>query len=86
MTTNIRYAQLQSFVLSGAGVAIGNATIVLNSFTDIDGNLLDMTDFGSIGFATIEPDNLTREEQISFSGVTQNINGTATLTGITAAA
>ena len=82
MTTNIRYAQLQSFVLSGAGVAIGNATIVLNSFTDIDGNLLDMTDFGSIGFATIEPDNLTREEQISFSGVTQNINGTATLTGI----
>lgn len=41
-----------------------------------------MTDFGDIGYATIEPGNGTQEEQISFSGVTQNANGTATLTGV----
>lgn len=41
-----------------------------------------MADFGSIGFGTLEPGNGNLEEQMSFSGVTQNTNGTATLTGI----
>ncbi len=41
-----------------------------------------MTDFGSVGFGTLEPSSGTNEEQISFTGVTQNGNGTATLTGV----
>lgn len=41
-----------------------------------------MTDFGARGFATIEPGNGTLEEQVVFTGVTQNSNGTATLTGV----
>jgi hypothetical protein len=31
---------------------------------------------------TLEPSNSTQEEQISFTGITQNANGTATLTGV----
>lgn len=50
---------------------------------DIDGNLVTMTAyFGTIGFGTLEPGNGALEEQISFTGVTQNANGTATLTGV----
>ena len=48
----------------------------------IDGVNLAMTDFGTIGFGTIEPGNSAQEEQISFTGITQNANGTATLTGV----
>jgi hypothetical protein len=40
-----------------------------------------MTMVGDKGFATIEP-GAAKEEQISFTGVTQNANGTATLTGV----
>ncbi len=82
MTTNFKYAQLQPFSLAGSGSALGDITLVLTSFTDIDGDLLTMSDFGIIGYGTIEPGTLGREEQISFTGVTQNANGTATLTGI----
>lgn len=41
-----------------------------------------MSDFGSVGFGTIDPGNGTLEEQISWTGLTQNANGTATLTGV----
>ncbi len=49
----------------------------------IDGSTtLTMTNFGTKGFMTLEPNNSTQEEQISFTGITQNANGTATLTGV----
>ncbi len=49
----------------------------------IDGDALTMSgDFGTIGFGTLEPGNSTLEEQISFTGLTNNSNGTTTLTGI----
>ncbi len=73
---------MQPFSLSGAGAVSGATSVTLKSFTQIDGTLLTMTDFGTIGFGTLEPGNSTFEEQISFTGVTQNANGTATLTGI----
>jgi hypothetical protein len=76
------FVQAQPFTLSGAGASIGDATITLTSFTDIDGNLLTMADIGTLGFSTIEPGNGTQEEAITFTGVTQNGNGTATLTGV----
>lgn len=42
-----------------------------------------MSDFGtgSIGYLTIDP-GTTSEEQIQFTGLTQNANGTATITGV----
>jgi hypothetical protein len=74
--------QAQSFSLAGAGASIGDTSIILKSFKDIDGNNLIMADFGTKGFLTLEAGNASLEEQISFSGITQNANGTATLTGI----
>lgn len=82
MAVNNKYAQTQPFTLAGAGASITATSVTLNSFTDPDGNLLTMTDFGSIGYGTIEPGSNTNEEQISFSGITQNGGGTATLTGV----
>jgi len=78
----VKFVQAQNFFLAGAGAVTGATTIVLKSFLGINGTALTMTDFGDIGFATLEPGNNTQEEQISFTGVTQNANGTATLTGI----
>lgn len=77
-----RTAQLQNFNLQGSGVSISDTTMTLTSFQTIDGVDLAMSDFGTIGYMTLEPGSRDREEQISFTGVTQNSNGTATLTGI----
>jgi len=75
--------QAQTFYLAGSGATIGDTTIVLASFKQIDGTTTLLTaNFGSKGYATIEPNNSTQEEQISFTTVTQNVNGTATLSGV----
>ncbi len=75
-------AQLDPFSLNGAGAISGATSITLKSFKTIGGVNLAMTDFGSVGYMTMEPGNGALEEQISFSGVVQNSNGTATLTGV----
>jgi hypothetical protein len=54
---------------------------VLN-FVDLNGNLLLMTAFGDKGFGTLEP-KTPRAELISWTGITQNVDGSATLTGVT---
>jgi hypothetical protein len=77
-----KYVQDQPHFLDGAGVTVGDTTMTLVDFLGIDGDELTMADFGDIGYATLEPGNGTQEEQVSFTGVTQNANGTATLTGI----
>ncbi len=83
MSDETRYAQLQSFTLAGAGVVIGDTEITFSSMKGIDGEDLDMaTDFGSLAFMTLEPNSGTQEEQISFTGLTNNANGTTTITGI----
>lgn len=83
MADNFRFSQLQSFQLAGAGAVIGDTTIVLSSMLSIDGDALSMAnDFGAIGFGTLEPNSGTQEEQISFTGLVNNANGTTTLTGV----
>ncbi len=74
--------QLQPFSLNGSGAIASATTVVLKSMTDIDGNLVTMAKFGTVGYGTLEPGSGTMEEQISFSGISQNANGTATLTGV----
>lgn len=74
--------QTQPYSLAGSGAVIGATSITLKTMKDIDGNLVTMSSFGSIGFGTLEPGNNSLEEQISFTGITQNANGTATLTGL----
>ncbi len=80
--TSFLPAQLQQFSLAGSGSSSGDTSIILTSMTDIDGNLLTMADLGDIAYGTLEPNNSTQEEQISFTGLTQNVNGSATLTGV----
>lgn len=83
MADSFRFAQLQPFLLAGSGAIIGDVAITLQSMVDIDGNALSMSnDFGLIGYGTLEPGNGTLEEQVSFTGLTNNTNGTVTLSGI----
>lgn len=83
MADNFKFVQNQPTTLAGAGGSIGDTSLILTSLVQIDGTTtLTMTDFGNIGYATIEPGNGIQEEQISFTGITQNSNGTATLTGV----
>lgn len=83
MADTFLYAQLQPYALYGAGASMGDTSITLKSMLDIDGNALSMSGtFGNIGFGTIEPGNGSSEEQISFTGLTNNANGTVTLTGV----
>jgi hypothetical protein len=82
MSDNRKYAQLQPFTLAGSGAVVGATSILINAFNSIEGVPLAMTDFGTKGFITLEPGSLDFEEQISFTGVVQNANGTATLSGV----
>lgn len=83
MSDLFRFAQLQPYSLYGAGAVAGATSITLKSMTDIDGNALSMAGtFGSIGFGTMEPGNGNLEEQISFTGLVNNTNGTVTLSGV----
>lgn len=74
--------QAQKFKLSGNGVGSSDTSIVLQTFDFPDGTNITTADFGSIAYMTLEP-GTSREEQISFTGVTQNADNTATLTGVT---
>lgn len=84
MTVNtFKPLQAQSFSLAGGGVIAGATSLILKSFKQIDGTTnITMSNLGSTAFITLEPGNGTLEEQIAFTGVTQNSNGTATLTGV----
>ena len=85
--TDFKFAQLQPYYLNGSGALAGATSITLKSMKDIDGNTLTMSAvFGTKGFGTLEPGNGTREEQISFTGLVSNSNGTVTLTGISSVA
>jgi len=74
--------QTQPFSLAGSGAAIGATSIIIKSLKGIDGALLAMADLGTKGYMTLEPNNGSQEEQISFTGITQNADGTATITGV----
>lgn len=63
-------------------VTASASTVSLSSFKTPDGRLLTMSDFGSVGYATLDPTDSTRLESISFTGITQNGDGSATLTGV----
>ena len=74
----------QKYYLAGSGVGTSDTSITLTSFTQpVSGIELTMSDFGEIGYATLEP-NTSKKEFISFTGITQDSNSTqATLTGVT---
>jgi len=81
MADNFQYVQAQKILLFGSGVGTADVTIKLQSLATPDGVALTMADFGLIGFGTVEPGTV-REEIISWTGITDNGDGTHTLTGV----
>lgn len=82
MAINTKYVQAQTFQLSGAGVSAGDTTMTVNNFTQIDGTTLSMSNFGITGYGTVEPGSGINEEQISWTSITDNGDGTSTLSGV----
>lgn len=74
-----------TYYLAGSGVSSSASTIPLSGFTiKKTGQPLQIADFGSTYiYGTLEPSNSTKKEFVSCSGVTQNSDGTANLTGCT---
>jgi len=73
--------QSQTFQVGGNGAAATSTTLPLQSFKDILGVNLAIASFGAVGYGTIEP-NTSHEDSITFTGITQNADGSATLTGV----
>lgn len=83
MADNTKFVQGQDYYLAGSGISLSDTTIILKSFKfQNSGDTITMTDFGDIGYGVLEP-GTSKEENISFTGITQNADGTATLTGVT---
>lgn len=65
-----------------SGITSTQTTITLTKFQVPNTTQpIQMTDFGDVGYITLEPGR-TKREFISFTGITQNAGGTATLTGV----
>lgn len=73
----------QTYYLSGAGVTSTATTIQLTYLETPDGAPITMSEIGTIGYGVLEPQTTSKIEDISFTGITQNANGSATLTGVT---
>lgn len=73
------------YTLAGSGIGLTDTSIELTSFKQPVSEVeLTMTDFGSIGYATINPGSATKKEFVSFTGITQDgSTDKATLTGVT---
>lgn len=84
MANQFLAVQAQKFSLAGSGVTAIATSLILRSFKLPDTSTnITMADFGAvIGYLTLEP-GTSKEEVVSFTGVTQNADGTATLTGLT---
>ena len=68
-----------------SSIGTTNTSILLSSFKEPVSDLpITMTSLNSdIGYGTIDPQSSSRKEFVSFTGVTQNSDGSATLTGVT---
>jgi len=82
MADNNKYIQAQKFRLSGSGISSSAVSITLQTFNLLDGTAITSSNIGSVAFGTLES-GTSKEEQISFTGITDNGNGTFTLTGVT---
>jgi hypothetical protein len=64
-----------------SSISSSATSVRLKSFKDLAGTTLTMASFGDIGYGTFDPGVTNREE--SFTGITNNGDGTVTLTGLT---
>lgn len=68
-----------------SSIGTTNTSISLSSFKEPISNVSYTMSYlnSSIEYGTLEPGNSTKKELISFTGITQNADGSATLTGVT---
>jgi len=68
-----------------SSIGTTDTTIKLSSFKEPISNTLYTMSYlnTSVAYGTLDPQQPTRSEFISFTGITQNADGTATLTGVT---
>lgn len=71
-----------TYYLSGAGINSTATSIQLTALKTADGRNITMSSFGTVGYGTLEPGTNAKLENIEFTGIVQNGNGTATLTGV----
>jgi hypothetical protein len=76
------FIQAKKARLSGGGVTATATSIGLTAFITPDGTKITGSELATVNYGTLEP-GTDKEEIISFTGVTQNVDGTATLTGVT---
>lgn len=91
-------AQVASPITLGAYSPSGGGTYHLKSSAGITDTTILLSDFkepvseipytmtylnSTIGYGTIEPQTIGKSEFVSFTGITQNTNGSAILTGVT---
>jgi len=76
--------QVRELRIAGSGISSTETSITFRKMVLVDTaeTSVTMAMFGTIGYITLEP-KTDREENISFTGLTQNANGTATITGVT---
>lgn len=68
-----------------SSISSTQTTVTLSSFKEPISNIAYTMSYlnSSIEYATIDPQNTTSKEFVSFTGITQNADGTALLTGVT---
>src|ERR1035437_817059 len=80
---SLKFVETPAIALySGIGISDTSCRIV-PAPVDMDGNLLVFSDFGDVAVFTIDPKISGYEEIVSFTGLVNNGDGTATLTGLT---
>jgi hypothetical protein len=83
MADNRKYIQGQKYQLAGSGISSSDTSLTLESFKFPGTTTTIVTaDIGSLAWCTLEP-GTEREEIITFTTITQNSDGTATLSGVT---
>lgn len=82
-STGFTPVQGQTYYLAGAGVTAAQNTITLSSFDLPDPNKTPITNsmFSGTQYGVLEAQT-SKIENVTYTGVTQNANGTATLTGV----
>lgn len=82
MTVLLKVNQTPAVALYSPLSAAGTSVVITPYPVDLDGNKLTMSDFGNLGYCTVDPKIASYEEILSFTGITDNGDGTATLTGL----
>lgn len=83
MATPVKFVQTAASQLYVSLSAAGTSMTIVPYPTDLDGVKLTMSDFGTLPTLTVDPKVAGVEEIISFTGIIDNGNNTATLTGLT---